>query len=141
MDDVGLYTAYVYDCACRPFSQRGPRRTSTQVSLIAPTKLSAPFVYQGSLGADDTTTVVYLIGGLITGVLQRQVHHGVLQSPAHVELQRQVVHALQGQTQTHTLNKVTIASFCILFIILFSFHCVKQVCDAHCLLKVATQVE
>lgn len=35
-----------------------------------------------------------LVNGLVAGVLQGQVHHGVLQRPAHVELQRQVVDPL-----------------------------------------------
>lgn len=38
----------------------------------------------------------HLIGGLITGVLQGQVHHGVLQCASHVELQGQVVDPLSG---------------------------------------------
>lgn len=37
----------------------------------------------------------YLIGGFVTCVLQSQVDHGVLQGAAHVELQREIVHALQ----------------------------------------------
>lgn len=36
----------------------------------------------------------HLVDSLITGILQGQVHHGVLQRPAHVELQRQVVDPL-----------------------------------------------
>lgn len=42
----------------------------------------------------------HLVGGLITGVLQGQVHHGVLQCPAHVEFQRQVVDPLPRDRQT-----------------------------------------
>lgn len=38
--------------------------------------------------------VCYLVDGFITGVLQPQVDHGVLESPAHVELQRQIIHPL-----------------------------------------------
>lgn len=37
----------------------------------------------------------HLIGGLIAGVLQRQVHHGVLKCAAHVELQGDVVDTLR----------------------------------------------
>lgn len=37
----------------------------------------------------------HLVGGLIAGVLQRQVHHGVLECAAHVELQGDVVDALR----------------------------------------------
>lgn len=44
--------------------------------------------------------MLHLIGGLIAGVLQGEVDHGVLQSPAHVELQGQVVDALQDTTTT-----------------------------------------
>ena len=43
-------------------------------------------------------TPAHLIGGLVTGILQRQVHHGVLQRPADVEFQRQVVDPLSGET-------------------------------------------
>lgn len=38
--------------------------------------------------------VSHLVDGLIAGVLQPQVDHGVLQRPAHVELQGQVIHPL-----------------------------------------------
>lgn len=37
----------------------------------------------------------HLVSGLITGILKRKVHHGVLESAAHVELKGDVVHALQ----------------------------------------------
>lgn len=46
----------------------------------------------------------HLVNGFITSILQAQVHHGVLQSAAHVELQGQVVNALgmQSETLTHS---------------------------------------
>lgn len=37
----------------------------------------------------------HLVCGFIAGILQGQVHHGVLQSTAHVKLQGEVVDALQ----------------------------------------------
>lgn len=37
----------------------------------------------------------HLVRGLITGVLQCEVHHGVLEGAAHVELKGDVVHTLQ----------------------------------------------
>lgn len=40
----------------------------------------------------------HLVGGLIAGVLQRQVHHGVLEGAAHVELQGDVVDTLRKET-------------------------------------------
>lgn len=42
----------------------------------------------------------YLVDGLITGVLQAQVDHGVLQRSAHVELQRQIINPLRTNMQT-----------------------------------------
>lgn len=36
-----------------------------------------------------------LVHGFITGILQCQVHHGVLESAAHVELKGDVVHTLR----------------------------------------------
>lgn len=39
--------------------------------------------------------LLHLVCGLITGVLQSQVNHGVLQSAAHVKLQGEVVDTLQ----------------------------------------------
>ena len=47
---------------------------------------------------EGSPTPTHLVGGLVTGVLQCQVHHGVLQRPAHVEFQRQVVDPLSGET-------------------------------------------
>lgn len=38
---------------------------------------------------------LHLVHGLIAGVLQGQVHHGVLQGTAHIELKGNVVHTLQ----------------------------------------------
>lgn len=45
-----------------------------------------------------------LVDGFIAGVLQPQVDHGVLQRPAHVELQGQIVHPLYvgGWRGSHT---------------------------------------
>lgn len=43
----------------------------------------------------EISDVLYLVGGLITCVLQAKVHHGVLQSPTHIELQGEVVNTLQ----------------------------------------------
>ena len=40
-----------------------------------------------------------LVDCFIAGVLQPQVDHGVLQRPAHVELQRQIIHPLHGKKQ------------------------------------------
>ena len=48
----------------------------------------------------------HLVGGLITGVLQGQVHHGVLQSAAHVELQGDVVHTLGVEEKGIECNKM-----------------------------------
>lgn len=48
-----------------------------------------------SFVVSHTNGFVYLVGSFITCVLQGQVHHRVLQSAAHVELQREVVDALQ----------------------------------------------
>lgn len=42
----------------------------------------------------------YLVDGLITGVLQAQVDHSVLQRSAHVELQRQIINPLRTNMQT-----------------------------------------
>lgn len=41
----------------------------------------------------------HLIGGFVAGVLQSKVDHGVLQSPAHVELKGEVIHPLQDRTE------------------------------------------
>lgn len=41
----------------------------------------------------------HLVCGFITGVLQGQVNHGVLQSPAHVELQGEVVDTLHENSE------------------------------------------
>lgn len=38
---------------------------------------------------------LHLVHGLVTGVLQGQVHHGVLEGATHVELQGDVVDTLQ----------------------------------------------
>ncbi len=43
----------------------------------------------------NEVSLSHLIRGLITGILQGQVHHGVLECTAHVELKGDVVHALQ----------------------------------------------
>ncbi len=43
----------------------------------------------------NEASLSHLIRGLITGVLQCQVHHGVLEGAAHVELKGDVVHTLQ----------------------------------------------
>lgn len=40
--------------------------------------------------------LAHLVDGFIAGVLQPQVDHGVLQRPAHVELQGQIIHPLDG---------------------------------------------
>lgn len=47
----------------------------------------------------------HLVGGLVAGVLQRQVHHGVLKCAAHVELQGDVVDALKGFYGTRKWSK------------------------------------
>lgn len=36
----------------------------------------------------------HLVDGFIAGILQPQVDHRVLERPAHVELQRQIIHPL-----------------------------------------------
>lgn len=43
-----------------------------------------------------------LVDGFIAGVLQPQVDHGVLERPAHVELQRQIIHPLDVERDTNT---------------------------------------
>jgi len=40
-----------------------------------------------------------LIDGFVAGVLQAQVDHGVLERPAHVELQRQIIHPLEERRE------------------------------------------
>lgn len=49
--------------------------------------------------------ISHLVGGFITGVLQSQIHHGVLQSAAHVELQREVVHTLQMEWTDRVISQ------------------------------------
>lgn len=44
----------------------------------------------------------HLVCGFITGVFQCQVNHGVLESPAHVELKGEVIHPLQDKTEKTT---------------------------------------
>lgn len=39
----------------------------------------------------------YLVDGFIASILQAQVHHRVLQSTAHVELQGKIIDALREQ--------------------------------------------
>lgn len=45
--------------------------------------------------------VTDLVDGFVAGVLQAQVDHGVLQRPAHVELQGQIVHPLEENAPLH----------------------------------------
>lgn len=45
-------------------------------------------------GVKETCFFSHLVCGLITGILQRKVHHSVLEGAAHVELQGDVVHTL-----------------------------------------------
>ena len=44
---------------------------------------------------DNPITSPYLVHGFITGTLYTKVDHSVGQSPAHVELQGQIVHPLK----------------------------------------------
>lgn len=57
------------------------------------------------------TFVSDLVDGFIAGVLQPQVDHGVLERPAHVELQRQIIHPLntweRRKTPQHLLTTLT----------------------------------
>ena len=46
-----------------------------------------------------------LVDGFITGVLQPQVDHRVLQCPAHVELQRQIIHPLVEKEKKKKQNR------------------------------------
>lgn len=50
--------------------------------------------FLGALFPTSFYCISHLVGGLIAGALQGQIHHGVLQGSAHVELQREVVHTL-----------------------------------------------
>ena len=54
----------------------------------------------------------HLVDGLVTGVLQPQVNHGVLEGSAHVELQGEVVHPLDRRTGTFSSGSVPPLSFC-----------------------------
>lgn len=45
--------------------------------------------------------MIYLVNGFIAGVLQAEVNHSVLQSSAHVKLQREVVDPLRWRKQEH----------------------------------------
>lgn len=47
------------------------------------------------IGAINESCSSYLVHGFVTGVLQRKVHHGVLEGAAHVELKGDVVNTLQ----------------------------------------------
>ena len=49
----------------------------------------------------------YLVQSLIAGALDAQVDHGVLQRPAHVVLQRQVVDALKTETAPASVDRRT----------------------------------
>lgn len=63
----------------------------------------------------------HLVDGLVTGVLQRQVHHGVLQCAAHVELQGEVVHTLHRHKNKHKHIAWTLGQllpYCVLPVIL-----------------------
>lgn len=42
-----------------------------------------------------TVSIPHLVYGLITSVLQGQVHHSVLQGATHIKLQGDVVHTLR----------------------------------------------
>lgn len=53
---------------------------------------------------ESVTDLLYLVDGLVTCVLQAQVHHGVLQSPTHVELQGEIVDALK-ESRKQAANK------------------------------------
>lgn len=67
-------------------------------------------VFFTMIGKRDLTVIMricsfpHLVHGLITGVLQREVHHGVLEGAAHVELKGDVVHSLrcreEGRNET-----------------------------------------
>lgn len=48
----------------------------------------------------------YLVDGFITGVLQAQVDHGVLQRSAHVELQRQIINPLNRDHRVRTWSHI-----------------------------------
>ena len=48
----------------------------------------------------------HLVCSFITGILQSQVHHGVLQSPAHVELQGEVVDTLQKKNERNNSSNI-----------------------------------
>lgn len=54
----------------------------------------------------NKASLSHLVRGLIAGVLQCQVHHGVLEGAAHVELKGDVVHTLQfgqkGRNHIHS---------------------------------------
>lgn len=45
-----------------------------------------------------------LVDGFVAGVLQPQVDHCVLESPPHVELQRQIIDPLQKQKPTMNMT-------------------------------------
>lgn len=48
----------------------------------------------GVIASISYKTLSDLVDGFIAGVLQPQVDHRVLERPAHVELQRQIIHPL-----------------------------------------------
>lgn len=65
-------------------------------------RYSALCVEKFSLRGTLVPPRLYLVNGFVTSILQAQVHHGVLQSATHVELQGQVVNALRRQSETLT---------------------------------------
>jgi len=57
---------------------------------------------------DECLVLSHLVDGLITGVLQTQINHGILERSTHVELQRQVIYTLKHiKTHTHKLNSLS----------------------------------
>lgn len=53
----------------------------------------------------NKASLSHLVRGLIAGVLQCQVHHGVLEGAAHVEFKGDVVHTLQfGQKGRNNIH-------------------------------------
>lgn len=89
----------VYLPACPDHRSPAPRPPPSPPAPPCPGQAAA----DGTVSAGERVACAFacllavtdLVDGFVAGVLQAQVDHGVLQRPAHVELQGQIVHPLE----------------------------------------------